>query len=49
MAHEALGLVLEAQGDKKEARRALEKAVELDPKLELAKERLRKLRWGILG
>jgi curved DNA-binding protein CbpA len=49
MAHEALGLVLEAQGDKKEARRALEKAVELDPKLETAKERLRKLRWGILG
>jgi tetratricopeptide (TPR) repeat protein len=49
MAHEALGLVLEAQGDKKEARRALEKAVELDPKLDLAKERLRKLRWGILG
>jgi len=49
VAHEALGLVLEAQGDKKEARRALEKAVELDPKLELAKERLKKLRWGILG
>ena len=49
VAHEALGLVLEAQGDKKEARRALEKALELDPKLELAKERLKKLRWGILG
>jgi tetratricopeptide (TPR) repeat protein len=49
MAHEALGLVLEAQGDKKEARRAMEKALELDPKLETAKERLRKLRWGILG
>jgi curved DNA-binding protein CbpA len=48
-AHEALGLVLEAQGDKKEARRALEKALELDPRLELAKERLKKLRWGILG
>lgn len=47
--HEALGLVLEAQGDKKEARRALEKALELDPKLELARERLKKLRWGILG
>ena len=47
--HEALGLVLDAQGDKREARRALEKALELDPKLELAKERLRKLRWGILG
>jgi curved DNA-binding protein CbpA len=49
MAHEALGLVLEAQGDKKEARRAFEKALELDPKLDTAKERLRKLRWGILG
>jgi curved DNA-binding protein CbpA len=49
LVHEALGLALEAQGDKKEARRALEKALELDPKLELAKERLRKLRWGILG
>jgi curved DNA-binding protein CbpA len=49
LVHEALGLALEAQGDKKEARRALEKALELDPDLELAKERLRKLRWGILG
>lgn len=48
-AHEALGLVLEARGDKKEARRALEKALELDPKLEAARERLKKLRWGILG
>ncbi|HET6439873.1 MAG TPA: tetratricopeptide repeat protein [Anaeromyxobacter sp.] len=47
--HEAMGLVLEAQGDKKEARRELERALELDPKLEMAKERLRKLRWGILG
>jgi len=49
MAHEALGMVLEAQGDKKEARRALEKALELDPRLDTVKERLRKLRWGILG
>jgi tetratricopeptide (TPR) repeat protein len=47
--HEALGAVLEAQGDKKEARRALEKALELDPNLEVARERLKKLRWGILG
>ena len=47
--HEALGLVLEAQGDRKEARRALEKALELDPKLEAARERLKKMRWGILG
>jgi len=49
LVHEALGLVLDAEGDKKEARRALERALELDPKLELAKDRLRKLRWGILG
>ncbi len=49
MVHEALGLVLEAQGDKKEARRALEKALELDPKLDTARERLKKMRWGILG
>jgi len=49
LVHEALGLVLEAEGDKKEARRELERALELDPKLELAKERLRKLRWGVLG
>ena len=47
--HEALGLVLEARGDKKEARRALEKSLELDPNLDSAKERLKKLRWGILG
>jgi tetratricopeptide (TPR) repeat protein len=47
--HESLGLVLEAVGEKKEARKELERAVELDPKLELAKERLRKMRWGILG
>jgi curved DNA-binding protein CbpA len=47
--HEAMGLMLEAAGEKKEARKAFERAVELDPKLELAKERIRKLRWGILG
>jgi curved DNA-binding protein CbpA len=49
VAHEALGLVLEAEGNKKEARRALERALELDPSLERAKQRLKKLRWGILG
>jgi curved DNA-binding protein CbpA len=50
-AHEALGFVLDAEGNKREARRALEKALELDPKLEAAKERLRKLRLfgGLLG
>jgi tetratricopeptide (TPR) repeat protein len=49
LAHEALGLVLEAEGRKKEARKALERAVELDPRLESAKERLKKLRWSFLG
>jgi curved DNA-binding protein CbpA len=50
-AHEALGLVLEAEGHRKEARRELEKALELEPRLESAKERLRKLRLfgGLLG
>lgn len=51
VAHEALGLVLDAEGNKKEARRSLERALEIDPKLEVAKERLRKLRLfgGLLG
>jgi tetratricopeptide (TPR) repeat protein len=49
LVHEALGLALEAAGEKKEARKAFERAVELDPKLELARERIKKLRWGILG
>jgi tetratricopeptide (TPR) repeat protein len=48
-AHEALGLVLELEGNKKEARKALERALELDPSLETAKDRLKKLRWGFLG
>jgi tetratricopeptide (TPR) repeat protein len=50
-AHEALGLVLEAEGNKKEARRELEKALELDPHLESARERLKKLRLfgGLIG
>jgi curved DNA-binding protein CbpA len=43
VAFEAHGLVLEAEGNKKEARRAL------DPALERAKERLKKLRWSFLG
>jgi tetratricopeptide (TPR) repeat protein len=49
IAHEALGLVLEAEGNKKEAKRVLERAVELDPGLERAKERLKKMRWSFLG
>lgn len=49
VAHEALGLVLDAQGARREAKRALERALELDPRLEAARERLRRLRWSILG
>jgi curved DNA-binding protein CbpA len=49
LAHEAMALVLEAGGQKKEARQLLEKAIELDPRLESAKERLKKLRWSFLG
>jgi curved DNA-binding protein CbpA len=49
LAHEALGVVLEAEGNKRDARKALERAVELDPRLDSAKERLKKLRWSFLG
>jgi curved DNA-binding protein CbpA len=49
LAHEALGLVLAAVGKEKEARQELERALELDPKLEAAKERLRKMRWSFRG
>jgi tetratricopeptide (TPR) repeat protein len=49
LAFEALGVVLEAEGNKKEARKALERALELDPALDRAKERLKKLRWSFLG
>ena len=48
-AHEALGYALEAEGNKKEAKAALERAIELDPSLERAKQRLKKLRWGFLA
>lgn len=50
-AHEALAVVLEAEGNKREARKELERALELDPGLDGAKERLRKLRvfGGLLG
>jgi tetratricopeptide (TPR) repeat protein len=48
-AHEALGLALEQLGRKGDARKAFERAVELDPRLDAAKERLKKLRWSFLG
>jgi tetratricopeptide (TPR) repeat protein len=48
-AHEALGVALEALGKKPDAKKALERAIELDPRLETAKERLKKLRWSFLG
>jgi curved DNA-binding protein CbpA len=47
VAHEALGIVLAGEGNKKDAKRELERALELDPGLESARERLRKL--GLLG
>jgi tetratricopeptide (TPR) repeat protein len=48
-AHEALGLALAAMGRKAEAKKALERAVELDARLETAREHLKKLRWSFLG
>ncbi len=48
-AHEALGWVLEAEGTKTEAKAALERAIDLDPGLERAKQRLKKLKWGFLA
>jgi curved DNA-binding protein CbpA len=49
LAHEALGVALELEGNRKDARKAYERALELDPKLDGAKDRLRRLRWGFLG
>jgi curved DNA-binding protein CbpA len=49
IAHEALGLVLAALGKEKEAKKGLERALELDPRLEAAKERLKKMRWSLRG
>ncbi len=48
-AFEALGAVLQAQGLSREARRALERALDLDPALETARGLLKKLRWSFLG
>ena len=49
VAHEALGAALDAVGKRSDARKALERAVEIDPRLDSAKERLKKLRWSFLG
>jgi curved DNA-binding protein CbpA len=48
-AHEALGAALAAEGLTGEARKALVRALELDPGLEGARARLKKLRWSFLG
>ncbi len=48
-AHEVLGTVLAALGKEKDATRELERALELDPRLDAAKERLRKMRWSFRG
>jgi len=48
-AHEVLGETLAEQGDKGGAKRELERALELDPGLERARERLKRLRWSFLG
>jgi curved DNA-binding protein CbpA len=47
-AHEALGIAQDAEGRRDEARKSLERAVELDPSLETARDRLKKLK-GLLG
>jgi curved DNA-binding protein CbpA len=47
-AHEVLGEVLAAQGEGGAAKKALERALELDDGLQSARERLRKLRWSFL-
>jgi tetratricopeptide (TPR) repeat protein len=46
-AYAALGEALVAAGEKADAKKALERAVELDPRLEDAKALLRKLRWSL--
>jgi tetratricopeptide (TPR) repeat protein len=48
-AFEVLGAALLAAGETREARRALERALELDPGLESARALLKKVRWSFLG
>ncbi len=48
-AHEVLAEVLAREGQPRDARKELEKALEIDPNLESARAQLKKLRWSILG
>jgi curved DNA-binding protein CbpA len=48
-AHEALGEALAEGGDKAGARRELERALALDPSLDSARDRLKKMRWSFLA
>ncbi len=48
-AHEMLGEVLAAEGLAREAKRAFEKALELEPGNEAARAQLKKLRWNVFG
>jgi curved DNA-binding protein CbpA len=48
-AFEALGAALAAAGQAREAKRALERALELEPALESVRAALKKLRWSFLG
>ena len=48
-AHEALGEALAEAGDKAGARRELERALALDPSLDGARDRLKKMRWSFLA
>jgi curved DNA-binding protein CbpA len=47
LAHLALGAACSATGDRGGAREALQRALELDPKLDEAKVLLKKLRWSL--
>jgi curved DNA-binding protein CbpA len=49
LAHEVLGEVLAAAGDSRGARKALERALAIEPGLETARAQLKKLRWSFLG
>lgn len=48
-AHEALAAALQACGEPREARRAIDRALELDPDSEAARALAKRLRWSFLG